>query len=163
MTKQRQRLGNKRKQVVAKGPFTPASPSKIDPRLAAALARGEVVRRQLATDEGGSISTAQAARLLGVSPSTVLRRWRRHRLVAWTDGRSLRVPVWQFDGMKLLRGIEESLQVFASKDQWRVLRYFLGKRRSLGHRRPLDLLPEGKVAEVIAHAQAHAQPEENSW
>lgn len=100
-------------------PTTPSKPTSAperDSRLAAVIARGEVVREKLAADEGGSISTAEAARLLGVSKTTVLRRWRNHRLVAWKDGRSVRVPVWQFAGHKMLKGIEETLQIFASDD-----------------------------------------------
>jgi hypothetical protein len=63
----------------------------------------------------------------------------------------------------MLRGIEEVLEIFASDDQWRIMCYFLGKRLSLRGRRPLDLLREGKVAEVIAHAKTHADPQENTW
>ncbi|MGH7967213.1 MAG: excisionase family DNA-binding protein, partial [Limisphaerales bacterium] len=124
-------------------------------------ALGEVVRQKLAADEGGSISTAQAARLVGVSKTTVLRRWSNHRLVAWKHGRAVRVPVWQFAGHKMLNGIEETLQIFVSNDQWRVMRYFLGKRLSLRDRSPLDLLRVGKVAAVIAHAKAYAA--DNTW
>ena len=134
---------------------------KTEPRLAAAIARGEVVRRKLAAGEGGSTSTARAARRLGVSQATVLRRWRRHRLIAWKHGIVVRVPVWQFSGGKMVSGTEEVLQIFRSEDQWRLLRYFLGKRVSLGGRRPLDLLREGKAAEVIAHAKRYAA--DNTW
>lgn len=69
---------------------------------------------------------------------------------------SVRVPVWQFSGRKMLEGIEEVLQGFKSNDQWRVLRYFLGERRSLEGLRPLDLLREGRTAAAIAHAKAYA-------
>ncbi len=122
---------------------TSSNAPKIYPTLDAAIARGEIVRQKLAANEGGSVSAVQAARILGVSPATVLRRWRNHRLVAWKHGGSVRVPVWQFDGEKMLKGIEETLQIFASDDQWRVMRYFLGKRLSLGGCRPLDLLRAG--------------------
>jgi excisionase family DNA binding protein len=109
------------------------------------------------------MSIAQAARLLGVSKTTVLRRWRRHRLMAWQHGRSVRVPVWQFTGRKMLNGIEQILRIFVNDDQWRVMLYFLGQRLSLKRRRPLDLLREGKMAAVVAHAKAHADPEVNTW
>ena len=141
----------------------PAGGPRMDHRLADAIARGEIIRQKLAAAERGSMSTAQAARLLGVSKTTVLRRWRRHQLIAWSHGKSVRFPVWQFTGGKTLNGIEPILRIFSSNDQWRVMRYFLGGRLSLKRRRPLDLLREGKVAEVIAHAEAHAAPEENTW
>lgn len=136
---------------------------KMDSRLADAITRGELVRQKLAADEGGSISTRQAARLLGVTVPTVLRRWRRHRLIAWSHSRSVRVPVWQFAGRKMLEGIEEVLQIFRSDEQWRVMMYFLRERIELDRRRPLDLLREGKAAEVIDNAKAHADPQENTW
>jgi hypothetical protein len=53
------------------------------------------------------------------------------------------------------------LAVLDSNDQWRVMLYFLSNRRSLAGRRPLDLLREGKTAEVMAHAKASAV--ENAW
>jgi hypothetical protein len=133
----------------------------MDPRLAAAISRGDVVRQQLTVDEGGSVSTAETARLLGVAKSTVLRRWRAHRMVGWRQARAVRFPVWQFAGAKLLPEIEEILQIFHSDDQWRVMMYFLGNRLSLAGRRPLDLLREGKVPQVVAHAKAYAA--DDNW
>ena len=134
---------------------------KMDPRLAAAIARGGIVRQQLTVDEGGSISSTEAARLLGVAKATVLRRWRTHRIVGWKRGKAVRFPLWQFAGAKLLQGIEEILQIFHSDDQWRVMMYFLSNRLSLEGRRPLDLLREGKVPKVVAHARAYAA--DDNW
>ena len=133
----------------------------FDPRLAAAIERGKMVREQLAACEGGSISSAQAARLLSISEVTALRRWRAHRLVGWTHRKAVRFPVWQFDGGKVLEGVEAILQIFDSNDHWRVMLYFLSRRLSLRSRRPLDLLREGKAAQVIRHA--HLFAEDNTW
>lgn len=142
-------------------PSSQVSASKMDSCLAAALARGKIVKERLAADEGGSISSMEVARLLGIARTTVLRRWHAHRLVAWKRERAVRFPLWQFEGTKLLRGIEEILKTFQSNDQWRVITYFLSKRLSLGGRRPLDLLREGKATEVVAHAKAYAA--DNTW
>lgn len=125
------------------------------------IALGELVRQKLAVAEGGPISAADAGRMLGVSKATVLRRWHHHRLIGWNHGRLVRIPLWQFAGRKMVRGIEEILRIFGSDDQWRVMRYFLGNRLSLAHRRPIDLLREGMTVEVVSHAKAHA--EENTW
>lgn len=133
----------------------------MDPRLAAALERGEVVRQQLAADEGGSVSSAQAARLLGISKAAALRRWRAHRLVGWKQVKAVRFPVWQFAKDKVLEGIEAILQILDSDDHWRVMMYFLGRRLSLGSRLPLDLLRAGKAAKVIRHAHIYAL--DNTW
>ena len=103
----------------SKKPSGPAGAPKIEPPFAAAIARGEIVRQKLAGDEGGSVSGAQAARLLGISKATVLRRWQRHRMVGWREGKAIRFPVWQFAGSRILEGIEEVLAIFESDDQWR--------------------------------------------
>ncbi len=102
-------------------PSSPANAPKMDPRLAAAIARGELASRKLAADEGGSISIARAARRLGVCQATVLRRWRHHRLIAWKQGGAVRVPVWHFSCGKMLKGIEAVPQSFQSNDPWRVM------------------------------------------
>jgi hypothetical protein len=57
--------------------------------------------------------------------------------------------------------MEEILQIFHSDDQWRIVRYFLGNRRSLANERPLDLLRRGKSATVIKHATDYSQ--DNEW
>lgn len=143
-------------------PARPVSPAPdLDPRLAAAMARGEFARQQLAAEEGGSISSAQAAHLLGIYKQAALRRWHAHRLIGWKQGRAVRFPVWQFAGGKMMEGIEAILQIFASDDQWRIMLYFLAKRPSLGRRRPLDLLRKGKTAKVIRHAHVYAL--DNTW
>lgn len=134
---------------------------KLNPRVATAIARGEVVRKKLAAAEGGAISCAETARLLGITQAAVIRRWRGHRLVGWEEQNAVHFPAWQFQGRKLLLGIEDVLQMFRSHDQWRVMLYFLGTRRSLKNRRALDMLRCGEAAEVIKHASAYAQ--DNTW
>ena len=61
----------------------------------------------------------------------------------------------------MLEGIEDILRIIDSDDHWRLLFYFLSNRYSLAGRRPLDLLREGNVAEVIEHAKTYAA--DNSW
>jgi hypothetical protein len=136
------------------------APPKLNPRTAVAIARGELVRNKLAA-ENGSLSADRAAHLLGVSKSTLLRRWRRHCLVGWKRGRSVRFPVWQFSEGKVLEGVETVLRILNSDDQWRLMLYFLANRRSLCGRRVLDLLRDGKVAKVIEHAGINKA--ENTW
>jgi hypothetical protein len=134
---------------------------KIHPPLAAALARGKIARKTMAAAEGGSITCQAAAKLLGISEASVVLRWRAYRIIGWKAGKALRIPVWQFHEGKLLKGMEEILQIFHSDDQWRIVRYFLGNRRSLANERPLDLLRRGKSATVIKHATDYSQ--DNEW
>lgn len=141
--------------------FRTSSTQSLDPRYAAALARGVIARKKMATAEGGAISPARAAQILQVTERTVIRRWCAFRMIAWRDENGIHFPIWQFRHGKLLAGVEKVLQVFRSDDQWRVLLYFLGARYSLNRERPLDLLRRGEAAKVVAHAKALA--EDNNW
>ncbi len=77
-------------------PQLPASPGELDPRVAAAIARGEIAKKKMAVAERGAISCAEAGRVLGITQAAVIRRWRRHRLVGWPEGQAEHFPVWQF-------------------------------------------------------------------
>jgi hypothetical protein len=132
----------------------------MDPRLAASIARGKIARKTMSLKEGGSMSAEEAAQLLGISVSKLMYRWRCHRLVAWRRGKAIRFPARQFKDGKLLVGVEEVLQIFQSDDQWRIMLYFLGNRRSLAKERPLDLLRRGESARVIKHATDYAVDDE---
>ncbi len=134
---------------------------KVDDRMQPALERGTEVIEKLKAAEGGAINGKRAALLLGTTEAAVRRRWRQYRLVAWQKGKRVFYPKWQFSGRGMLAGIAEILQIFRSDDQWRLMRYFLSKRRSLSQKRPLDLLRAGRVAEVLEHAKLHTQ--ENTW
>jgi hypothetical protein len=135
--------------------------SKIDPRLAAALARGRRVRQKMAKAEGGALSSQQTARLLGISEQAVLNRWRRHELVAWNKGTRVFFPRWQFSNRKVSAGIKQVLKVFRSNDHWRVMGYFLMRRLSLNEETPLALIQRGQTEKVVQHAKAHLM--ENLW
>ena len=133
----------------------------LDPRYAAALARGVIAKKKMADAEGGAISPARAAQVLGVTERTVIKRWCAFRMIAWRDEKGVHFPVWQFRNGKLLSGVETVLKVFRSDDQWRLMLYFLGARRSLNLERPLDMLRRGEAAKVVSHAKALA--EDGSW
>jgi hypothetical protein len=154
-TKMRRRRPNAKRTSTAESQAV--GTKALDPRYAAALARGAILRKKIAAAEGGSISPAKAAQVLGISETAVLKRWRDHRLVGWSDGKSIHFPVWQFSGNKLRPGIVETLQIFRSDEQWRVLMYFLANRESLNGERPLDLLRRGEASKVIEHAASYAQ------
>jgi hypothetical protein len=134
---------------------------RVDPRLAAALARGRRLRAQMARAEGGAMSCRETARFLKMPESAVLKRWREHRLVGWRRGKGVFFPRWQFTDRRLLAGIEDILQTFASDDHWRIMGYFLCTRLSLNKRRPLDLIRAGEVAAIVNHAKAYAR--EDLW
>jgi len=135
-------------------------PSRQD-KLALALARGLAARQQLARAEGGSLSSAEVARLLGISKATVLRRLEAGQMVAWHEGRrqGARFPRWQFDrDGQLLVGLEEVLGILnrgERLDSWGKVLFFLLPQSSFGHKRPLELLREGRLEDVRLAAEAY--------
>ncbi|HXP59852.1 MAG TPA: hypothetical protein VN829_05125 [Dongiaceae bacterium] len=132
-------------------------------KLALALARGLETRQQLAEAEGGSLSSDEAARFLGISKTAVLKRLAAGRLVAWREQRlqAARFPRWQFDERgRVLAGVPEALERLREDgglDAWGKILFFLQTKASLEGKRPLDLLREGKVKEVCLAAQAYAE------
>ena len=134
---------------------------KHAPELAQMRRRSEEYRARLAAAEGGAISTREAARWLHLSQSAVRRRWNGFRLIGWRAGAAIQFPRWQFASEEVLPGIEMVLQVFRSHDDWRIMNYFLGVRRSLDGRRPLDLLRSQQMSMVLDHARTHAR--NNTW
>jgi hypothetical protein len=132
-------------------------------KLARAYIRGLAARQELAEAEGGSLSSEDAARLLQISKTAVLKRLAAGRLLAWREERlqAARFPSWQFDPHgRVLAGLEPVLAVLnqdARLDAWGKVLFFLQTKDSLGGRRPLDLLREGKVKEIQSAAQAYAE------
>jgi hypothetical protein len=130
---------------------------KTKSQYAAALMRGLAVREELKLQEGGSCSADEARSLLGISKTAVLKRYQKGQLLGWREAGqgAVRFPVWQFQEHGVLPGLPEVLAVFAKADwvdDWTRILFFLGARRSLDGRRPLDLLREGKIAKVCSLA-----------
>ncbi len=132
-------------------------------KLALALARGLETRQQLAETEGGSLSSEETARLLGISKTAVLKRLEAGRLLAWREERlkAARFPRWQFDqNGRVLTGLSEVLRHLDADpgvDEWGKVLFFLQTKSSLGDKRPLDMLRQGMVEEVCLAAQAYAE------
>jgi hypothetical protein len=137
-----------------------AKPPRRD-RLALAMARGLEARQQLAEAEGGSLSSSEVASLLGISQTAVSRRLEAGRLVAWREGRlqAARFPCWQFDRHgRVLSGLERVLRILNRNqrlDAWGKILFFLQIEGSLGNKRPLDLLREGRLEDVRLAAEAY--------
>ena len=132
-------------------------------KLARAAVRGLEARQQLAEAEGGSLSSEDAARLLRISKTAVLKRLGAGRLLAWREERlqAARFPRWQFDQHgHVLAGMEDALQILNQDerlDAWGKVLFFLQEKISLGGRRPLDLLRAGKLKEVCLAAHEYAE------
>jgi hypothetical protein len=132
-------------------------------KLALALARGIEARQELAEAEGGSLSSDQVARLLGLSKTAVLKRLDAGHLLAWREERlrAARFPRWQFGAHgQVLAGLWEVLAILNRDerlDAWGKVLFFLQTKSSLGERRPVDLLREGELKEVCLAAQAYVE------
>lgn len=131
--------------------------------LALALLRGRVAREELKQYEGGSISADEARMTLGgLSKEAVLKRYRKGQLLGWREARqgAVRFPVWQFKNDNVLPGIPEVLAILNEApwmDDWGRILFFLNARRSLGGKRPLDSLREGKLDFLVELAKAEIE------
>ena len=133
-------------------------PSPQD-RVARALARGLAVRQQLVLDEGGSMSSEEAARAIGISKTAVIKRYQNGKLLGWRGERqgAIHFPVWQFEDDRVLPGLTDVLEILGRDqrlDDWGKLLFFLQNKGRLAGRRPLDLLRERKLREVLLAAEA---------
>lgn len=117
-----------------------------------ALARGLVARREMEEAEGGSVSSDQAARLLGMSKPSVLKRFEKGQLLGWRDQRqkAVRLPIWQFSDQGMIAGLDRILEVLRRTplDDWGRVSFFLEKRESLGGLSPLEVLRQGRLEDV---------------
>ena len=124
---------------------------------------GKAMVARLQDAEGGALSGAEMKQEHDLTPAVLYRRRKERRIVLWRDARhDFFYPRWQFTPTgALIPGVQDILQIFDSDDEWRIMRYFLGPRKQLGNRRPLDLLRAGETDKVMAHARNHAA--ENTW
>jgi len=113
--------------------------------------------------EGGAWTGAELQKCFALSSAALHKRRTTYGVVYWKDAKNrFFYPKWQFnEAGALLPGVQKVLQIFHSSDEWRVMRYFLGKRTQLGDLTPLSLLRAGEVERVVAHAKLHV--EENTW
>ncbi len=123
-----------------------------------AAARGLVVREEAKQEEGGNISADEAARILGISKTSILERYKKGRVLGWREARqnAVRFPTWQFSPDGVLKGLAEVLAILQSPhmDDWGRVMFFLNPRQSLQGLRPLDALRQGrqKAVEQLAWA-----------
>ena len=120
------------------------------------------MQRKLIEEEGGSLSTKDAARQSGMSEVALLRCYKNRRLIAWREKgqRVLRVPAWQFRDGRVLAGLERVLSILdggARLDGYGRLLFFLSKSSFLGGKRPLDCLRKGEIEKAIQAAGGYCQ------
>lgn len=131
-------------------------------KLGNAYVRSIPPLRKALAQEGGSISVSEAATLLGISKSTVLRRYKEKRLLGWRDyfGGQVQLPAWQFTSEGLLPGFDEVMAVLRKAthlDDIAGILFFLGQYHSLDGQRPLDCLREGNLEAAVRTAHSYVE------
>ena len=122
--------------------------------LAKAFVDGLDARVRLIEQNGGVFKTEQVAEYLGISPQAVNKRRASLQLLGLTFRRRGHVfPAWQFDHRGTVAGLPEVLLALAEHDEWTQNVFFVSPNSWLGGRRPLDLLRDKKVSEVIEAAK----------
>ncbi|NWF84898.1 MAG: hypothetical protein HXY18_13840 [Bryobacteraceae bacterium] len=124
--------------------------------LAGARVRGLEAKRKLIEGEGGSLSSAEAAKLLRITRQAIDRRRKEGKLLGVELGRKgFRYPVWQFG----LANFEPVLAAVRDLDSWEQLTFFLNPTAMLGGLTPLEALQGGKrgVDDVIRAASAYGE------
>jgi hypothetical protein len=134
-------------------------PSKDDPLVQSHI-RGLIARKWLLEAEGGVLSSAQMAELLGVSRQSV-DNWRKTgKLFALSTGKhGYHYPVWQLHTSKdgLLPGLSEVMSILEDFGPWVQATFMLNGNKALGGSTPLSELRRGRVAEVVAAAERYAE------
>lgn len=131
-------------------------PDKPDP-LTDALLRGSEMKRDMLKAEGGALSAQQLAVHLGITPQGLGRKRERNHIF-WLDiGDGYVYPAFQISKSGLLPGIREVLDAFTVDDPWMRVNFMLTGDARLGGERPIDLLREGKIDDVVMAAAAYGE------
>jgi hypothetical protein len=130
----------------------PADSSR-DPFFNARM-RGLQRRQDLLQTEGSPLSAVEAAQILGISRQMVDIRRKQGKLIGIrARGRRYSYPCCQFTEQgTVLPGLEKVLNALDDKDPWMQLSFLVSPNHWLEGARPLDLLRNGAVDEVLRAA-----------
>jgi hypothetical protein len=124
--------------------------------LAGARLRGIEAKRKLLEAEGGSLSSAEASKLLKITRQAVDKRRRENKLLGLELGKKgYHYPTWQFG----LRNLEDVLSALGDRDEWEKLNFLLNPSDLLDDRTPLEVLQAGKgeLPDVINAAASYGE------
>ena len=113
---------------------------------------------ELRNAEGGGLSDAEFAARLELRSRETIRQYRENgRIFGWIKDSRSHYPAWQIYQKELLPGLAQVLAVLKAKElrPIAIISYFLTPSYGLGEHRPLDMLREGKVADVVSDAERY--------
>jgi predicted DNA-binding transcriptional regulator AlpA len=116
----------------------------------AARAEASDEKQKLLEAEGGCVTVSEAAKLLGISRQAIDKRRANGSLLAVTHHRrGYLYPKWQFS----LAGIDQVLEKLSDEGSWTKMIFLLSPTARFSGSSPLDYLRQGRVEEVLAHAE----------
>jgi hypothetical protein len=128
-----------------------------DPVVAAKL-RGLKLRQQMLETSGGTLTSEQVAKVLGISRQAVDKRRSSNQLLALTQGRrGYSYPSFQFDEGRTLKGMEEVLGKLSALDPWMQLSFFTSAHERLGGKTPIKALQDGLLEGVSRVASGYGE------
>lgn len=129
------------------------------------LSRQRQIRAEAVEQLGGLLTPAEVSRRLGLSGATVNNRRNHGELLGIRlDKRGYLFPEWQFSdsprdaALGVWPGFDRALQALSDMHPWEKGEFFLSQLPALGGRRPIDLLRDGRPADVervVLAAAAH--------
>jgi hypothetical protein len=124
--------------------------SAVDPFMEA-MARGAAIKQELLVSGGGSLTSGQVAKALGITRQAVDKRRNRRALLAVPNGSGEYVyPVCQFTSDGVIPGLEEVLRAFQVRSPWTQLSVLLASAPALGGKTILEVLKSGLIERAIA-------------
>jgi hypothetical protein len=127
----------------------------LDP-LAGARLRGFEAKRRLLEEEGGCVSSSEAADILHVTRQAVDKRRSEGKLLALELGKKgYHYPAWQFD----VRGVQHVLAALPGLDPWQKLSFFLNPNDLLEDKSPIEALREETMSLEAVERAAQAYGE----
>jgi hypothetical protein len=129
-----------------------------DDSVVAAKLRGLKLRQQMLETSGGTLTSEQVAKVLGISRQAVDKRRSSNQLLALTQGRrGYSYPSFQFDEGKTLKGLEEVLGKLSALDPWMQLNFFTTAHERLGGKTPIKALQDGLLEGVSRVAGGYGE------
>jgi hypothetical protein len=121
---------------------------------------GEELRQELLDREGGALTVAEAAQVLGVSPQEIEERRAAGSILAVVGrGGAYLYPSWQFDRGSILAGLGEVLGDLRGHNRHplALLRFFVSPSLRLDNDTPLRRLRRGMIDDVRRAARTYGE------